>query len=61
MFNQIQDLLKSQIKRSTEAGDSEEAMAQLKRFLEMERQHKKPENERNQIQNLRTFPALKLV
>jgi glutaredoxin-related protein len=59
MFNHIPDLLKSQIKRATENGDSEEAMAQMKRFLEMERQHKKPENERHQ--NLRTFPALKLV
>ena len=59
MFNHIPDLLKSQIKRSTENGDSEEAIAMMKRFLEMERQHKRPENERTQ--NLRTFPALKLV
>jgi len=40
MPEEIASFLRHQIRRSTECGDSEQAMAQLRKFLELEREAK---------------------
>jgi Flp pilus assembly protein TadD len=59
MFQDVSSLLNFQIRRATENGDSEEAMAQLRRFLELERESKLRAQDGQGASNVRNFPKVR--
>ena len=61
MFQDVASFLTFQIRRSTENGDTEQAMAQLKRFLELEREMKLGAQDSLGANNLRKLPIVRTV
>jgi hypothetical protein len=62
MQDEIASFLSFQIRRSSESGDTEQAMTQLRQFLELERESKCSSMERGQEPaNVRKFPGLRAV
>lgn len=57
MFPDVANFLSFQIRRSTENGDTEEAMAQLRRYLELERESKLGTQEESS--NVRKLPIVR--
>lgn len=57
MQEQVASFLSFQIRRSTESGDAELAMAQLRQYLEMERAAKVASSELSEGTNVRRLPA----
>jgi hypothetical protein len=64
MFNtETSSFLNIQIRRSTESGDTEQAMAQMRRFLELEREIRNSALTKatESFSNVRKLPVLKTV
>jgi len=62
MQEDIASFLSFQIRRSTESGDTEQAMAQLRQYLELEREAKSSSaTSGSEPSNLRRFPHLRAV
>lgn len=64
MFNtETSSFLNTQIRRSTKSGDTEQAMAQMRRFLELERATRKSPLAKatERFSNVRKLPVLKPV
>lgn len=64
MFNQeTSSFLNIQVRRSTESGDTEQAMAQMRRFLELERETRMSAINRanERFSNVRKLPVMKAV
>lgn len=64
MFNtETSSFLNSQIRRSTKSGDTEQAMAQMRRFLELERQTRSSALARatESFSNVRKLPVMKAL
>jgi hypothetical protein len=62
MQEEVASFLAFQIRRATEKGDTEQAMAQMRTFLELEREAKNPERSgavRMQVRKLSGLRAIK--
>jgi hypothetical protein len=57
MQEQVASFLSFQIRRSTESGDAELAMAQMRQYLELERAAKVASTELGASTNVRRLPA----
>jgi hypothetical protein len=64
MFNtETSSFLNSQIRRSTKSGDTDAAMAQMRRFLELERQTRSSALNKatESFSNVRKLPVMKAI
>ncbi|MGH9551507.1 MAG: hypothetical protein ACRD3W_19125 [Terriglobales bacterium] len=63
MHEELTSFLQHQIRRSTDSGDTERAMMQLRQFLEMERQAKcdGAESSGERMSNVRKFPRMRSI
>ncbi len=62
MQDDIASFISFQVRRSAENGDVEQAMAQMRRFLELERESKSEINEGgSEPQMVRRLPGLRVV
>ena len=64
MFNtETSSFLNTQIRRSTESGDTEQAMAQMRRFLELERETRMSALAKatESFSNVRKLPVMKAI
>lgn len=64
MFNtDTTSFLNNQIRRSTKSGDTDKAMAQMRRFLELERETRQSALTRatESLSNVRKLPVLKAL
>ena len=63
MVQEISSLLSRQVRRSTESGATDEAMARMRRYLELEREIKKSAIHRasDGFSNVRKLPVMKAV